>query len=136
MSWQYPLASAQGGAAGGDLAGTYPNPTIGAGKVTTAKIANLAVTAALIANNTITSTQIASNAVIAAGIATAAVTTTKISDGNVTLAKLDTALPYLRVQTGVPTTFTSPLVLDNTPVTGDLYGWNGTAYAKAAGLPV
>lgn len=37
------------GPAAGDLAGTYPNPTIGAGKVTTAKIADGAVTAAKLA---------------------------------------------------------------------------------------
>lgn len=45
--------------AGGDLAGTYPSPTVGAKKITAAKIADKTITKAQIADRTITAAQIA-----------------------------------------------------------------------------
>ena len=42
---------------------------------------------------------------------------------------------YLTVQTGAPsTTWITPLVYDDTAVTGGLYSWTGTTYTKIAVL--
>lgn len=46
------------GTAGGDLVGAYPSPTIGEGKVTSAKIANKAITDAKVADNSLSTSKL------------------------------------------------------------------------------
>jgi hypothetical protein len=93
-TWQtltIPTSLPPSGTAGGDLTGTYPNPTITTGAVTTTKIADSAVTNAKLATNAVTTTKITD----------AHITTAKLADGAVTDAKI-AGMAYSKL-TGAPT---------------------------------
>jgi hypothetical protein len=138
--WSRPVATPSG-AAGGDLAGTFPNPGIAANAITTHKLADAAVTNGKLADGAVGVSKLADGSVMTSKLADGAVTTSKLADNAVSAAKIqDGSIATTKLADGAATTakiannaVSTSKIQDGAVTDAKIAG--GISYSKITGAP-